>query len=643
MSTEQHPAESGKTLDATSTASVGCVECRTRRLHCETDAANPRQPCGSCVRNGYICSNVTSTVTAPRPRATPRNRVQKAKDRAPKRVACDWCRRQKVRCSGETPCSACAVRHQSCVYPRRQLHDGSHNWGTELPRYDVPGHDQLDGSPSSNLQPGQIYQAPAPMARQPVHNLVSEAIKHDYYLDLDKEVVAEYIEAFFRFVYPVGCMSFLHQPTFLRQWHTHTVDLSLLKVVCGFALRVFSTTQEDNERAAQWIHEAELDAFQNLGHLTIPRLQALTLLAFFEFTYHVHSTKALMLLGLAARLAFAKRLNHEDSTLSVVEQESRRRLMWSIFVLDKFCSGGVDELTLVPAEHMEIRLPTIERAFGFGQRTDTEVLRPRIEEGVPVSNAKGMDEFAYTVRLLDLLRNKIHKFTKRVLLTDESLYTSAQELIALDSAIDTVEQQIPTDIKWDKAHLQQRMYAPGLSSYIMLHTWRLQCKLDLHRLTVSGTKDCVSEVALRNTPLSFAQNMRLKCLSHAIELTKMWAEVLDLGLAKPVHDVAIAGCAHQCAKILTLIPDQVGYSAPGQENRVGAVLVCQMMIEPLKDIYPKAKILYDDVWRMRSELNSASIPDPSNAIQHMNEHEVRITMQGNDEDQVRSLLNQYNA
>ncbi|KAH0388949.1 hypothetical protein KCU89_g16793, partial [Aureobasidium melanogenum] len=138
-------------------------------------------------------------------------------------------------------------------------------------------------------------------------------------------------------------------------------------------------------------------------------------------------------------------------------------------------------------------------------------------------------------------------------------------------------------------------------------------------------------------------NMRLKCLSHAIELTKMWAEVLDLGLAKPVHDVAIAGCAHQCAKILTLIPDQVGYSAPGQENRVGAVLVCQMMIEPLKDIYPKAKILYDDVWRMRSELNSASIPDPSNAIQHMNEHEVRITMQGNDEDQVRSLLNQYNA
>ncbi|KAG9953380.1 hypothetical protein KCU85_g1206, partial [Aureobasidium melanogenum] len=481
------------------------------------------------------------------------------------------------------------------------------------------------------------------MARQPVPNLVSEAIKRDYYLDLDKEVIAEYIDAFFRFVYPVGCMGFLHQPTFLRQWHTHTVNVSLLKVVCGCALRVFSTTQEDNERAAQWMYEAELDAFRNLGDLSIPRLQALTLLAFFEFTYHVHSTKALMLLGLAARLAFAKRLNYEDSTLSVVEQESRRRLMWSIFVLDKFCSGGVDELTLVAAENMQIRLPTIERAFGFGQRTDTEVLRPQIEEGVPVSNAKGMDEFAYTIRLLDLLRNKIHKFTKRVLSTDESLCTSAQEFLALDSAIDAIEQQIPTDIKWDKAHLQQRMYAPGLSSYIMLHTWRLQCKLDLHRLTVSGTKECISEVALRNTPLGFAQNMRLKCLSHAIELTKMWAEVLDLGLAKPVHDAAISGCAHQCAKILTLIPDQIGYSAPGQENRVGAVLVCQMMIEPLKDIYPKAKILYDDVCRMRSELNTAPIAEPSNVIHHMNESAMGNMMQANNEDQVRTLLNQYNA
>jgi hypothetical protein len=187
MSTDHYPAETERTLDATSTASVGCVECRTRRLHCETDAANPRQACGSCVRNGYICSNLTSTATAPRPpRSTPQNRVQKAKDRAPKRVACDWCRRQKVRCSGESPCSACAIRDQSCVYP--SVNNGQPNLDnpatqasrSSLPQYGAPVHGHTDGSSSLNLQPAQIYQAPASVPRLHVPRIVPDTIKHDY-------------------------------------------------------------------------------------------------------------------------------------------------------------------------------------------------------------------------------------------------------------------------------------------------------------------------------------------------------------------------------------------------------------------------------------------------------------------------------
>jgi hypothetical protein len=180
------------------------------------------------------------------------------------------------------------------------------------------------------------------------------------------------------------------------------------------------------------------------------------------------------------------------------------------------------------------------------------------------------------------------RFTKRVTSTDESLHSSGEKIRALDASINIIERQIPQDLKWDKVHLRKRIYAPGLSSYIMLHTWRLLCKLDLHRLTVPGTKGCISEAALRNTPLSFAQTLRSECLSHAIEMTNMWADVLELGLAKPVHDAAIAGCAHQCAKILTLIPGQINFS---EENRNSALYVCQMMTEPLKDIFPKAKIL----------------------------------------------------
>lgn len=181
MSTDHGPAATGNTLDATSTPPVGCVECRTRRLHCETDPTNPRQACGSCVRNGYICSNSASATTAPKLiRSTPQNRVQKAKGRAPKRVACDWCRRQKVRCSGESPCSACAIRDQACVYPhinRRQPDEetpATNNWQSGT------SHGRPDASPSAVLQPGHIYQAPTTMPRLHVPRMVPDAIKRDY-------------------------------------------------------------------------------------------------------------------------------------------------------------------------------------------------------------------------------------------------------------------------------------------------------------------------------------------------------------------------------------------------------------------------------------------------------------------------------
>lgn len=183
------------------------------------------------------------------------------------------------------------------------------------------------------------------------------------------------------------------------------------------------------------------------------------------------------------------------------------------------------------------------------------------------------------------------RLTRRIISSDEGLFSSAQEFQSLDAEIDLIEQQLPADLKWTKTNLQQRMYSPNLSSFVMLHTWRIQCKCDLYRLTVPVSKHCVSDIALANTAFDYAQSLRLKCLDSAIELTKLWAEVLDLGLEKPVYDPAISGCAHQCAQILAAIPDQSRTMTTGQESRMAAILVCQLILEPIKEIFPKAKIL----------------------------------------------------
>lgn len=174
MSTEQGPGATEQTLNAfnlTPRPPIGCVECRTRGLQCDSDPETLRQACSSCVRNGYICSRLMAGVNATRPaRTTPRKGVEKRRIQ----TACNWCRKQKIRCSGDTPCGACIIRNQHCVYTavhRQHTGDGDdsilqNDWNSGLPRYDVPGQDVMDVTPSTNLQPDQIYQAPAPIIRQ---------------------------------------------------------------------------------------------------------------------------------------------------------------------------------------------------------------------------------------------------------------------------------------------------------------------------------------------------------------------------------------------------------------------------------------------------------------------------------------------
>lgn len=82
---------------------------------------------------------------------------------------------------------------------------------------------------------------------------------------------------------------------------------------------------------------------------------------------------AFMLSGLITRMTHALQSNLEyntdllcqngDTGPSVTARESRRRLMWSCYVMDAFVGSGVDQLTLVHEKDMKIQLPCNERNF----------------------------------------------------------------------------------------------------------------------------------------------------------------------------------------------------------------------------------------------------------------------------------------
>ena len=89
----------------------------------------------------------------------------------------------------------------------------------------------------------------------------------------------------------------------------------------------------------------------------------------YDFQFRVGGyTQALMLSGLVTRMAHALQLNLEctpdaKTGSSVLWCETRRRLMWACYVLDAWTGSGVDQLTLIREEDIEIQLPCDEPDF----------------------------------------------------------------------------------------------------------------------------------------------------------------------------------------------------------------------------------------------------------------------------------------
>lgn len=95
---------------------------------------------------------------------------------------------------------------------------------------------------------------------------------------------------------------------------------------------------------------------------------------------------AFMLSGIITRMTQALQINLEYNTdllcqnneigPSITARESRRRLMWSCYVMDALVGSGVDQLTLIDEKDMKIQLPCNERNFTQQIPCLTETLEP---------------------------------------------------------------------------------------------------------------------------------------------------------------------------------------------------------------------------------------------------------------------------
>ena len=123
---------------------------------------------------------------------------------------------------------------------------------------------------------------------------------------------------------------------------------------------------------------------------------------------------AFTITGLAVRMAQGLQINLEtlpDAACSRPQpdspsiHESRRRLMWAVYIMDSWVGSGIDELSLVHEADIKVQLPCDERDFVFGIPKMTGYLEPfpgPVSPGPPQQTEQ--DLAAQFVRLISLRR-----------------------------------------------------------------------------------------------------------------------------------------------------------------------------------------------------------------------------------------------
>lgn len=268
-----------------------------------------------------------------------------------------------------------------------------------------------------------LHDLPANMPTLCATSIVSQESGHkndiqtDIAFDLlekpNKSTVRALLDAYFGHQDPMTC-HFLHKASFISEWQKGRLDATFLKAVCAFGARLLASgiaepkqnsvlhgqnsqaTVVDIDTTERWMKEVEISVFGRLNEWTMTHLRTIAVLLHYRMTYG-NSDMAWMLVAIAARIAFAKKLNYEVPSSDPVSQESCRRLMWSLFLIDKGICGGLEDLTACPTERMHLRLPGNERSFAFGIVPKTQRLVPEVGE-----EQGDMGLLAYVVRVSDV-------------------------------------------------------------------------------------------------------------------------------------------------------------------------------------------------------------------------------------------------
>ncbi|KAJ9160729.1 Sterol uptake control protein 2 [Coniochaeta hoffmannii] len=521
-----------------------CVTCRARKVRCD----GRRGICTNCERLGFACSYDESVAievvdsTGTTSISVPRRRV---------RQACLSCHAKKARCSGQMPkCDRCRVQGLECVY-----RPGKRSIGTSYADGPVGSSQDNPASPATTPDANRAsfdrvnHGQGGPVS--PVGSAAADMLCHDESFDA---LALRAFDKFFRHVHHIPMFSFLHRASLMERYHAGLLDRPLLLALIGITALFTDIGPGAKELGARCIEESAALVMRDFEKPSVLRLQALVIITKHRILSRRFSS-AFMLHATASRFAAALRLNHENPAICFLAQESRRRLMWSLYMLDTGISSGQVDFALwpTPENQIHVQLPCNERNFEFDLPEPTEPLKPPDPgpDGLVRTLPDVVGFLALHVRI-QWIRSKIQQHTTSILsnTTLDPLTLLSHRTAELAAELDAFEARLPLSFRWSEANLRLRAYSPRLGIFIMTHVWWQQCHCDLYRLWITGTKEALPPNLVGQMTPEFVSHCRRQCYDHARTMADMFAQLLALGNDIPVMDLDLPVCAYQTAKLL---------------------------------------------------------------------------------------------
>ncbi|KAJ5976673.1 hypothetical protein N7501_000015, partial [Penicillium viridicatum] len=379
------------------------------------------------------------------------------------------------------------------------------DFSPSLPSMPERSSDQTPSSPPSLMWTSPMTQAFPPVetgsSSSPLDWLSTQHLPNP-------SRIAMLVEQYFINIHPLRAFAFIHKPSFLQRLdaeisnhHNH----ALLHVICALGAQFYTLSYSETTAplepkfvlfaGTQWAKIAQSLILETIDRVTIESLMAAVLLH--DYAVRLGNfANAFMLSGLTTRMTQALQINLEyntdilcqdtDNGLPVTAKESRRRLMWSCYIMDALVGSGVDQLTLMDERDIKIQLPCNERNFIQHIPCLTETLSPgsRLKFLPQDSDTKtllpNMGIMAYFIRHVSI-RKRVLRYIKH--LGDAMVpWDPASEFALLDSDCRAWHESLPASLQFTPDAMYIRKDASQLGALCLLHCAHYQTVCDLYRL-----------------------------------------------------------------------------------------------------------------------------------------------------------------